>query len=58
MGRRCYPIEIARPDRPRADHTGLDWNRNQWACQQLLPDRLIEPRMEAGAETQQVESTE
>jgi hypothetical protein len=58
MWRRCYPIEIARPDRQRADHAGLEWNRNEWAGQQLSPDPLIEPRMEAGAEAQQVESTE
>jgi hypothetical protein len=59
MWRRCYSIEIARPDRPRADHTGLEWNRNHWGPDnQLLPDPLIGPRMEAGAKAQQVESTE
>ena len=58
MWRRCYPIEIARRDRPRADHAGLERKRNQWAGHQLMPDRLIEPRMEASTEAQQVESTE
>lgn len=41
-----------------AHHALHEWNRHQWACHQLLPDPLIEARMEAGAEAQQVESAE